>query len=70
MRALILIALVLLPFSAAAVAGVVAVIVAGWSLKGCLATPEVNPDATYEDHFDGERFYNVPDQAHAGITPH
>ncbi|MDJ0763662.1 MAG: MBL fold metallo-hydrolase [Myxococcota bacterium] len=28
---------------------------------------KANTEASYDNHFDGERFYNVPDQDHAGI---
>jgi L-ascorbate metabolism protein UlaG (beta-lactamase superfamily) len=42
-------------------------LLAGFVFSGCLMTTTVNKEARYGNHFDGERFYNVPDRDHPGI---
>jgi L-ascorbate metabolism protein UlaG (beta-lactamase superfamily) len=41
--------------------------VAGFATPGCLMATSANTASSYENHFDGQRFYNVPDRDHAGI---
>jgi L-ascorbate metabolism protein UlaG (beta-lactamase superfamily) len=46
---------------------IVLLLVAGWGLSGCLMATTARPGTSYDDHFDGKRFYNVPDRSHSGI---
>ncbi len=45
------------------------IFVASCFLAACITGPTDMKESSYADHFDGKRFYNVPNRQHAGTWP-